>query len=65
MRIRTILEMLSSLGVQGVLNAYVNCVTNIQLWGPTNVAPIINHVARFARDAQGWERQGRGASVRK
>lgn len=50
-------------GVDGVLAAYVNCVTNVQLWGPTNVAPIINHVARFARDAQSWEQQGRGAST--
>ncbi|GFS16625.1 copine-3 [Elysia marginata] len=50
-------------GVQGVLNAYVNCVTNIQLWGPTNVSPIINHVARFAKAAQDGELQGRGASA--
>ena len=50
-------------GVQGVINAYVNCVPNIQLWGPTNVAPIIHHVARFAAAAQGGEMQGKGASV--
>ena len=32
----------------GVLEAYYNCLNRVQLYGPTNFAPIINHVARFA-----------------
>ena len=35
-------------GVLGVLEAYQSCVPRIQLYGPTNFAPVINHVARFA-----------------
>lgn len=38
-------------GIQGVLDAYRCALTNVQLWGPTNAAPIINHVARFAEKA--------------
>ncbi|XP_064085160.1 copine-8-like isoform X2 [Macrobrachium nipponense] len=34
--------------IQGVIEAYCNCVSRVQLYGPTNFAPIINHVARFA-----------------
>ncbi|KAK7873916.1 hypothetical protein R5R35_012930 [Gryllus longicercus] len=36
-------------GIEGVLMAYRNCLTQIQLYGPTNFAPVINHVARFAQ----------------
>ena len=32
----------------GVLEAYRSCIRQIQLFGPTNFAPIINHVAKFA-----------------
>ncbi|XP_075223664.1 copine-8-like isoform X2 [Lycorma delicatula] len=35
-------------GVPGVLDAYRKCIRQVQLYGPTNFAPIINHVARFA-----------------
>lgn len=35
-------------GVQGILQAYYNSLKNVQLYGPTNFAPVINHVARFA-----------------
>nr|CAD7440228.1 unnamed protein product [Timema bartmani]CAD7451996.1 unnamed protein product [Timema tahoe] len=35
-------------GIQGVLEAYKNCIRGIQLFGPTDFAPVINHVARFA-----------------
>uniref|UniRef100_A0A1B6LVM2 Copine-3 n=1 Tax=Graphocephala atropunctata TaxID=36148 RepID=A0A1B6LVM2_9HEMI len=35
-------------GVQGVLEAYRNCIRQVQLHGPTNFAPVVNHVARFA-----------------
>lgn len=38
-------------GIQGVLDAYRYALTNVKLWGPTNAAPIINHVARFAEQA--------------
>ncbi|XP_068226993.1 copine-8-like isoform X2 [Palaemon carinicauda] len=34
--------------VGGVLEAYYNCLNRVQLYGPTNFAPIINHVANFA-----------------
>ncbi|CAG5131604.1 unnamed protein product, partial [Candidula unifasciata] len=39
-------------GIDGVLQAYYNCIQNVQLYGPTNAAPIINHVANFAAAAQ-------------
>ncbi|KAK7115091.1 copine-3-like isoform X2 [Littorina saxatilis] len=39
-------------GIDGVLQAYTNCIRYVQLYGPTNVAPIIAHVARFAAAAQ-------------
>ncbi|KAJ1521162.1 hypothetical protein ONE63_002857 [Megalurothrips usitatus] len=35
-------------GVEGVLGAYHNCIRQVQLYGPTNFAPVINHVAKFA-----------------
>ncbi|ESO91350.1 hypothetical protein LOTGIDRAFT_228802 [Lottia gigantea] len=35
-------------GVGGILQAYYNCITKVQLYGPTNFAPVINHIARFA-----------------
>ncbi|XP_046386139.1 copine-8-like isoform X1 [Ischnura elegans] len=35
-------------GVSGVLSAYHACIRQIQLYGPTNFAPVINHVAKFA-----------------
>ena len=34
-----------------MLDAYRHALTNVKLWGPTNAAPIINHVARFAEQA--------------
>lgn len=34
--------------VSGVLEAYRNCIRQVQLHGPTNFAPVVNHVARFA-----------------
>ncbi|ESO02415.1 hypothetical protein HELRODRAFT_186439 [Helobdella robusta] len=39
-------------GVQGILDAYQACLSKVQLYGPTNFAPIINHVARFALQTQ-------------
>uniref|UniRef100_A0A8C8Z9G4 Copine 7 n=1 Tax=Prolemur simus TaxID=1328070 RepID=A0A8C8Z9G4_PROSS len=35
-------------GIQGVVQAYQNCLPRVQLYGPTNVAPIISKVARMA-----------------
>jgi len=37
-------------GIQGIEQAYHNCVTQVQLYGPTNFSPVIRHVARFAMD---------------
>lgn len=38
-------------GVQGIVEAYQNCLPRVKLHGPTNFSPIINHVARFAAAA--------------
>ncbi|XP_064607503.1 copine-8-like [Liolophura sinensis] len=35
-------------GIQGVLDSYYSCLRSVQLYGPTNFAPVINHVAKFA-----------------
>uniref|UniRef100_A0A8C6VZ01 Copine 7 n=1 Tax=Nothobranchius furzeri TaxID=105023 RepID=A0A8C6VZ01_NOTFU len=35
-------------GIQGVVEAYQNCLPKIQLYGPTNVSPIINRLAKVA-----------------
>ncbi|KAL5013366.1 hypothetical protein ScPMuIL_007636 [Solemya velum] len=35
-------------GIDGVLAAYNKALYTVQLYGPTNFAPCINHVARFA-----------------
>ncbi|XP_005099340.1 copine-8 isoform X1 [Aplysia californica] len=35
-------------GVQGVLDAYHKTLHSVQLYGPTNFAPVVNHVAKFA-----------------
>ena len=40
------------LGIQGVLEAYHKAISCVKLWGPTNFAPIISHVAKFAADAK-------------
>lgn len=36
-------------GLDGIIASYQNCIAQIQLYGPTNFAPVINHVARFAQ----------------
>uniref|UniRef100_A0AAX7SP12 Copine-3 n=1 Tax=Astatotilapia calliptera TaxID=8154 RepID=A0AAX7SP12_ASTCA len=38
-------------GVEGIAQAYSACLPHIRFYGPTNFAPIINHVARFASQA--------------
>jgi len=39
-------------GVDGILAAYHQSLHNVQLYGPTNFSPVINHVAKFARAYQ-------------
>ncbi|XP_052284363.1 copine-8-like isoform X2 [Dreissena polymorpha] len=39
-------------GIEGVVEAYTKAITSVQLYGPTNFAPCINHVARFATAKQ-------------
>uniref|UniRef100_A0A7N8Y8F6 Copine-3 n=1 Tax=Mastacembelus armatus TaxID=205130 RepID=A0A7N8Y8F6_9TELE len=38
-------------GIEGVVQAYRQCLPQVKLWGPTNFSPIINHVTCFARRA--------------
>ncbi|XP_067144459.1 copine-3-like isoform X1 [Centruroides vittatus] len=38
-------------GIQGIIDAYRNCIYQVQLYGPTNFTPVINHVARFAESS--------------
>jgi len=38
-------------GIQGVLATYQSCIQSVELWGPTNFAPVIYHVAQFGLDA--------------
>lgn len=35
-------------GIQGVVEAYQACLPKLQLYGPTNIAPIIQKVANTA-----------------
>lgn len=37
-----------TVGIQGVVEAYQACLPKLQLYGPTNVAPIIQKVASSA-----------------
>ena len=39
-------------GVDGILAAYYQSLNAVQLYGPTNFSPVINHVAKFARAFQ-------------
>lgn len=43
------------LGVEGVVDAYRQCLPQVKLYGPTNFSPIINHVAHFGRQAMQQE----------
>ncbi|XP_071156234.1 copine-8-like [Mytilus edulis] len=40
-------------GIEGVLESYNKALHSIQLYGPTNFAPVINHVSRFAEAKTG------------
>lgn len=46
-------------GISGVIEAYKMSLSQVALYGPTNFAPIIYHVAKFAAAAQ----QEQGAKV--
>ena len=35
-------------GIDGVVDAYRRCLQSVTLYGPTNFAPILRHVTRFA-----------------
>ena len=39
-------------GIDGIEAAYQKALHSVMLYGPTNFAPIINHVARFASTKQ-------------
>ncbi|CAH1780422.1 unnamed protein product [Owenia fusiformis] len=39
-------------GIQGVVQTYTACISQVQLYGPTNASPVIYHVAQFAAAAQ-------------
>ncbi|KAM9839448.1 copine-3-like isoform 2-T2 [Aulostomus maculatus] len=42
-------------GIEGVVQAYQQCLPQVKLYGPTNFSPIINHVAHFGRQAMQQE----------
>lgn len=48
-------------GIQGVVEAYQSCLPKLQLYGPTNIAPIIQKVAKSASE----ETNTKEASVRR
>ncbi|XP_061644540.1 copine Va isoform X3 [Phyllopteryx taeniolatus] len=39
-------------GMEGILDAYHQSLKTVQLYGPTNFAPVVNHVARYAAAVQ-------------
>eukprot|EP00038_Savillea_parva_P016115 m.15989 g.15989 ORF g.15989 m.15989 type:complete len:628 (+) comp3337_c0_seq1:176-2059(+) len=39
-------------GVEGIVQAYKTSLSSVQLWGPTNFAPIINQVSRLASESK-------------
>lgn len=50
-------------GIQGVVESYQSCLPKIQLYGPTNVAPIISKVARVAANEERTKEASVGPSV--
>ena len=46
-------------GIPGVVAAYHQAIQSVDLWGPTNMAPVINHVKRFAEAAMRQNQQVR------
>uniref|UniRef100_A0A3B4DA63 C2 domain-containing protein n=1 Tax=Pygocentrus nattereri TaxID=42514 RepID=A0A3B4DA63_PYGNA len=43
-------ENANCVAIEGVLEAYYECLRTVQLYGPTNFAPVINQVAQCAAD---------------
>ncbi|XP_051517692.1 copine-9-like [Myxocyprinus asiaticus] len=43
-------ENANCVGIEGVLEAYYDCLRKVQLYGPTNFAPVINQVAQCATE---------------
>ncbi|XP_051529352.1 copine-5 isoform X2 [Myxocyprinus asiaticus] len=39
-------------GIEGILEAYHQSLKTVQLYGPTNFAPVVNHVASYAAAVQ-------------
>ncbi|XP_040049311.1 copine Va isoform X1 [Gasterosteus aculeatus] len=39
-------------GMEGILEAYHQSLKTVQLYGPTNFSPVVNHVARYAAAVQ-------------
>ncbi|KAG5830417.1 hypothetical protein ANANG_G00310390 [Anguilla anguilla] len=39
-------------GIDGVMEAYYQSLKSVQLYGPTNFSPVINHVARYAASVE-------------
>uniref|UniRef100_A0A4W5MDS4 Copine C-terminal domain-containing protein n=1 Tax=Hucho hucho TaxID=62062 RepID=A0A4W5MDS4_9TELE len=39
-------------GIDGILEAYHESLKSVQLYGPTNFAPVVNHVASYAAAVQ-------------
>lgn len=37
-------------GIDGVMEAYYQSLKSVQLYGPTNFSPVVNHVARYDTD---------------
>lgn len=35
-------------GVEGILESYSSCISQVTLYGPTNFSPVIQHVSQFA-----------------
>lgn len=35
--------------MEGILEAYHQSLKTVQLYGPTNFSPVVNHVARYER----------------
>lgn len=44
-------------GIEGILEAYHQSLRTVQLYGPTNFAPVVNHVARWDATTAGQHLQ--------
>lgn len=49
-------------GMEGILEAYHQSLKTVQLYGPTNFSPVVNHVARYKHKYLSlWTSQGTAA----